>query len=84
MKRKTAREILVDAFREVAGSKDVDKITVKDITENCGYSTATFYRHFRDKYDLIVWSYTQAVTATMKKDGSIVSPIRCKWEPAAK
>ena len=20
----------------------------------------------------------------MKKDGSIVSPIRCKWEPAAK
>ena len=22
--------------------------------------------------------------AAMKKDGSIVSPIRCKWEPAAK
>lgn len=22
--------------------------------------------------------------ATMKKDGSIVSPIRCKWEPAEK
>lgn len=22
--------------------------------------------------------------ATMKKDGSIVSPVRCKWEPAGK
>ena len=22
--------------------------------------------------------------AAMKKDGSIVSPVRCKWEPAAK
>ena len=22
--------------------------------------------------------------ATMKKDGSIVSPVRCKWEPADK
>ena len=22
--------------------------------------------------------------AAMKKDGSIVSPIRCKWEPAGK
>ena len=22
--------------------------------------------------------------ATMKKDGSIVSPVRCKWEPAEK
>ena len=21
---------------------------------------------------------------SMKKDGSIVSPVRCKWEPAAK
>ncbi|MBQ3285253.1 MAG: transcriptional regulator [Ruminococcus sp.] len=21
-------------------------------------------------------------TAAMKKDGSIVSPVRCKWEPA--
>ena len=25
----------------------------------------------------------KAMTA-MKKDGSIVSPVRCKWEPAAK
>ena len=33
--------------------KSIDKITVKDITENCGYSSATFYRHFKDKYDLI-------------------------------
>ncbi len=69
LKRKTAKEILADAFREVAESKDVDRITVRDITENCGYSTATFYRHFKDKYDLIVWSYTQTVTATMEQIG---------------
>lgn len=24
------------------------------------------------------------VMAAMKKDGSIVSPVRCKWEPADK
>ena len=24
---------------------------------NCGYSTATFYRQFKDKYDLIAWDY---------------------------
>lgn len=69
MKRKTAREILADSFREVAESKDADKITVRDITENCGYSTATFYRHFRDKYDLIVWSYTRTVTSAMEQIG---------------
>ncbi len=59
MKRKTAKEILAESFIELAQTKNIDKITVKDITENCGYSSATFYRQFRDKYDLIAWSYTQ-------------------------
>ncbi len=59
MKRLTAKEILAGSFRELAQSIPVDRITVKDIIENCGYSQATFYRQFRDKYDLIVWSYTQ-------------------------
>ena len=53
MKRKTAKEVLSESFREIAERKEADKITVKDITENCGYSPATFYRRFRDKYDLI-------------------------------
>ncbi len=44
MKRKTAREILAESFRELAGSKPVDKITVPEIVENCGYSKTTFYR----------------------------------------
>lgn len=59
MKRKTAKEILVESFRELAEKKDIDKITIKDITSNCGYSPATFYRNFTDKYDLIVWEYFQ-------------------------
>lgn len=61
MKRKTAKEILADSFRELADQKAVNKITVKDITENCGYSTATFYRQFKDKYDLIAWDYSRAL-----------------------
>ena len=58
MKRKTAREILAESFRELAGSKPVDKITVPNIVENCGYSKTTFYRLFKDKYDLMAWDYT--------------------------
>ncbi|WP_026528557.1 hypothetical protein [Butyrivibrio sp. VCD2006] len=42
MKRKTSKKILAESFREVAESKNIDKITVKDITDNCGYSPATF------------------------------------------
>lgn len=67
MKRKTAKEILAESFIEVAQTKKIDKITVKDITQNCGYSSATFYRNFRDKYDLIAWSYTQDIRRIVDK-----------------
>lgn len=69
MKRKTAKEILAEAFREVAEGKPVDAITVKDITENCGYSPATFYRQFKDKYDLIAWDYSRKVGQIMERVG---------------
>lgn len=69
MKRKTAKEILLESFRELAEKKSVDKITVQDITENCGYSTTTFYRHFKDKYDLIGWDHTNYVAKVMDRIG---------------
>ena len=53
MRRKTSKEILAESFRELADIKPIDKITIKDIVGNCGYSPATFYRQFKDKYDLI-------------------------------
>lgn len=67
MKRLTAKELLAASFRELAEKMPVDKITVRDITENCGYSSATFYRQFRDKYDLIAWDYAQGTAAIMGK-----------------
>ena len=69
MKRKTAREILAESLRELAKTRPIDAITVRDITENCGYSTATFYRQFKDKYDLIAWEHAQRVAKIMAKIG---------------
>lgn len=74
MIRKTTKEILAESFRELAQTKNVDKITVKDITKNSGYSIATFYRHFRDKYDLIAWDYSRDVGRFLEQaDGTQVS-----------
>lgn len=67
MKRKSAKEILAESFRELAENKSVDKITIKDITENCGYSSATFYRQFHDKYDLIAWEYSKSASDIMNR-----------------
>ena len=65
MKRKTAKEILAESFHELANSKNIDKITIQDIVDNCGYSPATFYRNFKDKYDLIAWEHTRCVAKIM-------------------
>ena len=74
MKRKTAKEILAESFRELAETKNIDKITVKDITENCGYSPATFYRHFSDKYDLIAWNHALGIADIMNRADDIDYP----------
>lgn len=34
----------------------LSKITINDITEDCGINRMTFYYHFRDIYDLVEWS----------------------------
>ena len=67
MKRKTTNDILAESFPELAQTKRIDKITISDITSNCGMSQPTFYNHFKDKYDLIVWIYTNHVREIMCK-----------------
>ena len=36
--------------------KPLTKITIADITEDCGVSRMTFYYHFQDIYDLVEWA----------------------------
>lgn len=57
MRRKTTKEILAESLRELAQETNIERITVKEIADNCGYSTSTFYRQFKDKYELIIWDY---------------------------
>ena len=57
MKRLTTKEILAQSFLELSEKKRIDKITITEITDNCDLSQPTFYNHFRDKYDLIIWIY---------------------------
>ncbi|MBR1758008.1 MAG: TetR family transcriptional regulator [Lachnospiraceae bacterium] len=55
MRKKTSPQILASSLIELCETKPVDKITIKEIAENCGLSSQTFYNHFTDKYDLILW-----------------------------
>ena len=52
---------LAESFKELSQKKPVDKITVKEIVQNCGLTSPTFYNHFKDKYDLIAWIYSKPI-----------------------
>ena len=41
--------------RDTLLRKPLDKITINDLTADCGISRMSFYYHFRDIYDLVEW-----------------------------
>lgn len=43
------------SLKKLLLQKPLDKITISDITEDCGISRMTFYYHFKDIYDLVEW-----------------------------
>lgn len=68
-RRKTTKELIADSFVELSEKKNIDKITIKDITDNCELTPTTFYNHFKDKYDLIVWIYSVQLEKITSKIG---------------
>lgn len=59
--RQTTKEVLAESIMELARNKSVEKITVKEIVQNCGLTATTFYNHFEDKYQLLAWIYNRKV-----------------------
>lgn len=49
------KRALEASLKNLLLKKPLDKITINDITEDCGINRMTFYYHFKDIYDLIEW-----------------------------
>lgn len=47
--------LLSESFKEIAVTKPIEKITIKEITDKAGVIRPTFYNHFQDKYELLEW-----------------------------
>ncbi len=71
-------QILFEALRRLMQTIPIDSLSVKDIIQCAGVSRATFYRHFKDKYDLMNQSYESILEQTLYKfyEGM-------KWKEAA-
>lgn len=62
---------ILKAFNTVCASHDFLRITVDDIVQTAGVSRATFYRHFRDKYDVMNYNYTNLLNRALSLQGNV-------------
>lgn len=51
----TTKRALEASLKKLLLKKPLNKITINDITEDCGVNRMTFYYHFKDIYDLVDW-----------------------------
>lgn len=46
---------LGESLKKLMRTKRLEKITIQDLTADCGVSRMAFYYHFKDIYDLVEW-----------------------------
>lgn len=51
------KQQLARALKKLTHIKSFEKISISDITKECGLNRQTFYYHFQDKYELLEWVY---------------------------
>lgn len=65
------KKAIARGFKNILKNKSFEKITIAEITAQCGLNRQTFYYHFQDKYALINWIVYQEAILVIKKDLTI-------------
>lgn len=53
------QKALAESLKKLLNRKTLNKITVSDITNDCGMNRQTFYYHFHDVYELVDWIFAE-------------------------
>ena len=59
------KHALEASLKHLLLKKPLNKITIRDIAEDCGISRMTFYYHFKDIYDLVEWTCTEEASKAL-------------------
>lgn len=55
---KKRKEEMAASLKRLMTKKNVQKITIQEIADDCGMNRYTFYYHFQDIYDLLSWTFS--------------------------
>lgn len=54
------KRAIAESFKKLLSKRELKKITVQDIVDDCGVNRQTFYYHFHDVYELMEWLFQDA------------------------
>lgn len=67
------KKAIAASLKKIMEKKPLDKITVREIIEDCDINRKTFYYHFRDIYHLIKWIFEEEAIEVVKQYDLIVN-----------
>ncbi|MFC6323776.1 TetR/AcrR family transcriptional regulator [Companilactobacillus baiquanensis] len=62
----TTKASLANALMNILKTKPFNKITVRNVVDECGLTRQTFYNHFGDMYELVEWTCLQAIKESLQ------------------
>lgn len=62
------RKLIMDSFIKLSEHIDFQDITIKEISAAAMINRATFYHHFKDKYDLLDSALTEVLQVNLSSD----------------
>jgi AcrR family transcriptional regulator len=79
MINRRTRDILIDAAEELFETQIVQNISVQSVVDKCGTTRTTFYRYFKDKYDIMNSVYKRKVDNIIREyiDSDDIKQMYC-------
>lgn len=59
--------VFAKSIKDLMANQSLDKITVTDIVKKSGKTRQTFYRNFKDKYDLVNWYFEKLADKSFRQ-----------------
>lgn len=61
------KKALATSLKKLMNGRALDKISIREIVEDCGVNRKTFYYHFENIYDLVNWMFEEEAIESVKK-----------------
>lgn len=65
------KQRLANSLKKLLSARTLDRITIKEIVEDCGINRQTFYYNFQDVYALLDWIFQQETAKLRINDPAV-------------